>query len=176
MQIRAAALDADGNVLVGGDFSRIGGRECQGIARLTSTGAHDIGFLPKLLDGVVDFSSTPHLLDLPPVVTCLAQTPDGDWLLGGQFWLADFVPRLGMVRVRGGASEFKFHSVTCLGNGRNLIRFSEPRGQEWSIQGSANLRDWVDLSPGRPTRDTVEYTDETIPPSSTRFYRAVRIP
>jgi uncharacterized delta-60 repeat protein len=70
--VRALALQSDGNVVIGGDFSAFNGAARNHIARLTSTGALDTTFMAGLsgVDGTVE---------------CLGLQADGRVLIGGGF-------------------------------------------------------------------------------------------
>lgn len=71
--IYALALQPDGKLLVGGRFDAVGGVARPSLARLTTTGTLDAGFVP------------PATLDGP--VYALAQQPNGRVVLGGSFSL-----------------------------------------------------------------------------------------
>ena len=74
--VYALAIQPDGKILVGGDFTSLGGQTRVAFGRLNTNGTLDTGF-------------NPHVLDLPPIntVTARAQAillqPDGKIVLGG---------------------------------------------------------------------------------------------
>jgi uncharacterized delta-60 repeat protein len=73
----AMALQADGKVLIGGNFTMLNGANCHGIARLNSDGTRDDNFNPgTLLTGNSFTYST---------VLSLATQADGKILVGGTF-------------------------------------------------------------------------------------------
>ncbi|HPS76973.1 MAG TPA: hypothetical protein PLS53_02325 [Thermoanaerobaculaceae bacterium] len=83
--VRALALQPDGKVLLGGDFSRIDGTTRNCIARLNADGTLDPTFDP----GTGGNGS----------VAVLAPQPDGKVLLGGSFTSINGVARLGVARL-----------------------------------------------------------------------------
>ncbi len=77
--VYALALQPDGKVLVGGDFTRLGGAARPALARLNPDGTADTGFAPPIEP--LRFSTATY----PPQVTALARQANGDVLLGGSF-------------------------------------------------------------------------------------------
>ncbi len=69
-RVWALVVQADGQALVGGDFTAMGGTACRGLARLASATALDPGFPTALFNGIV---------------YALAVQPDGKILVGGNF-------------------------------------------------------------------------------------------
>ncbi|HEX2912716.1 MAG TPA: Calx-beta domain-containing protein [Chloroflexia bacterium] len=90
--INAIALDANGKILVGGNFDNFNGTSCRGILRLLSDGTVDPSFNP----GVgVDSAS-----DEGKVVTSIVIQPqDGKILIGGYFSSYNGVSRVGLARL-----------------------------------------------------------------------------
>jgi uncharacterized delta-60 repeat protein len=70
--VRAVAMDADGKILIAGDFTTVDGATRNGIARLKDDGTLDTGFLNEL-DGA------------DGAVNALAVQADGKILIGGDF-------------------------------------------------------------------------------------------
>ena len=81
-QIVAAAEQGNGLVIIGGDFSQVGGLARNRIARLNTSGTVDPSFDPNI-DGAVN---------------CIAVQPDGKILVGGNF---------GSVKPNGGATALR---------------------------------------------------------------------
>src|SRR5262249_22469604 len=67
--ILAFAQQADGKILIGGAFTKIGGQSRGGVARLNANGTLDDAFIPFADDWV----------------QCIAVQPDGKILIGGWF-------------------------------------------------------------------------------------------
>ncbi len=81
--VRAIALQANGQVLIAGDFTQVSGIARSRIARLNSNGTLD-----------TNFNAT-----LNASAYALAIQPDGTLLVGGAFSLANGAPRSGLVRL-----------------------------------------------------------------------------
>ena len=76
--VYALALDASGNILVGGDFTSYNTTNCNHIARLLPNGALDMTFLPDTGNGLPNFGTDQD-------VWAVATDTNGDILLGGEF-------------------------------------------------------------------------------------------
>jgi uncharacterized delta-60 repeat protein len=79
--IYCLAVQPDGKILVGGDFSELNGQARTSLGRLNPDGTVDPGFAPEL--GGVRY----------PAVHCLVQQPDGKIVVGGEFWTLAGQPR-----------------------------------------------------------------------------------
>jgi len=80
--VKAIAVQSDGKILIGGNFTSVGGVPRTYLARLNADGSLDEGFAPSL--------------NLP--VFCLALQADGSIIVGGQFFSPGFTRR-GLVRL-----------------------------------------------------------------------------
>jgi uncharacterized delta-60 repeat protein/uncharacterized repeat protein (TIGR01451 family) len=83
--VYAIALDADGKILVGGDFTEINGIPCPRIARLNPDGTLDSTFNPGL--------------GVDSTVRTIVVQPDGMILIGGSFTAINGVSRLFFARL-----------------------------------------------------------------------------
>jgi uncharacterized delta-60 repeat protein len=83
--VRALAIQADGKVLLGGEFTSVNGIRQDHLTRLTTDGNVDLTF--RIGAGT----------DEP--VTCLVIQPDGKLIIGGQFTAYAGVPRGGIARL-----------------------------------------------------------------------------
>lgn len=83
--VRTIALQSDGKVLVGGDFTAINGTNCNRVARLNANGSLDTGF--QVIRGVES-----------PVSSLVLQ-PDGQVLIGGAFTFINGTNRYGRDRL-----------------------------------------------------------------------------
>ena len=75
--VAAIAVQTDGRILIGGNFTSVGGTTRNHLARLMPDGTLDTGFIPSM--------------NLP--VFCLAVQADGGILAGGQFFSPGFTKR-----------------------------------------------------------------------------------
>jgi len=89
--VQAVAVQADGKVLIGGQFSTVNGTNCNSVARLNANGSLDLSFQPNV--ATINPGS-----DCPPGYFCstglwttthLLVQPDGQVLIGGH--LATYV-------------------------------------------------------------------------------------
>lgn len=85
-------LQTDGKVIIGGGFTTFAGVARTGIARLTTTGALDAGFLPPSLGGT------------SAAVACTVAQTDGKVMIGGNFATADGVAHAGLARLNADGS------------------------------------------------------------------------
>ncbi len=85
--VYALALQGDGKIVVGGDFTEVGGQMRDRIARLEANGSLDLGFDPGVSGGS------------NPLVKSLAVQADGKILVGGEFTIAGGQPRTNIARL-----------------------------------------------------------------------------
>ena len=89
-KIKAVAVQPDGKVLIGGDFTEAGGRYLSGIARLNADGSFDATFDPGTgVDGYVQG---------------VALQPDGRVLIAGYFGSANGAARTSLARLNADGS------------------------------------------------------------------------
>ncbi|HWB03667.1 MAG TPA: proprotein convertase P-domain-containing protein [Verrucomicrobiales bacterium] len=129
--VYAIAPAADGGILIGGDFTLVGGVSRPGLARLTASGELDANFTLKGLP-------------TNPVVRCLAAVPGG-WLAGGMGFTVRR-PWLAFIPADGG-------SVVNMENGWS---FNATAGQE--VRALLPLPDGRVLAGGTFTATTAGYT------------------
>ncbi|MBE7500984.1 MAG: PKD domain-containing protein [Verrucomicrobiales bacterium] len=114
--VRALAVESEGTLLVGGEFSTLSGQSRQRLARLRPTGALDPDFRP-LFDGTV---------------RALAVQTDGQILVGGSFRNVSSASRPYLVRLNpdgtvqtgfasGNSPDGDVHAIALEPNGRILI-------------------------------------------------------
>jgi uncharacterized delta-60 repeat protein len=94
--VGALALQPDGKVLIGGDFTTYNGTTRNGIARLNSDGSLDTAFNPGtgVYDGSLGYG----------YVAALAPQPDGKVLIGGGFTTYNGTPRNRIARLNSDGS------------------------------------------------------------------------
>jgi uncharacterized delta-60 repeat protein len=96
-RVTALALQPDGRVVIGGNFTSIDSVSRNSMARLMSDGSLDLGFDPGSGVEVPAFSSSEAF------VSSLALQPDGRVLLAGNFETFDGVARKNIARVERGS-------------------------------------------------------------------------
>jgi uncharacterized delta-60 repeat protein len=94
-RVNCLAVQADGKILVGGDFEGLAGVEAYGFGRLNADGNGDDTF-------VSPFNGGP--LGGEPMMWCTAVQPDGKILVGGDFILLGAAPRTNIVRLHADGS------------------------------------------------------------------------
>ncbi len=98
--VRAVALQRDGRVLIGGDFTGVNGHLLNRIARLATNGQVDVTFDPGsgVTDGATSIDVYCELIDLTGVYA-IAVEADGRVLIGGDFTKVNGVTRPGVARL-----------------------------------------------------------------------------
>jgi uncharacterized delta-60 repeat protein len=76
--VYALAVDANGNILVGGDFTSYNTTNCNHIARLFPNGALDTTFLPDTGNGLANFGTDQDVM-------AVATDGNGNIIIGGEF-------------------------------------------------------------------------------------------
>src|SRR5262245_46462629 len=84
--VRAVAVQPDGKVLIGGDFTTVHARMCTALARLNADGSVDMTFASKIAGTVSSWPPTPS-------VSSVAVQADGKILIGGYFTTVSGVAR-----------------------------------------------------------------------------------
>ncbi|MFM9125521.1 MAG: delta-60 repeat domain-containing protein, partial [Actinomycetota bacterium] len=106
--IRAIALQADGKIIIGGDFTSIGSTAMSGVARLNADGTLDTSFANP---GIT-------LTGTLPVVNALALRADGKIVIGGQFSHIGGTPYAGAARLNAnGTLDATFANPQIAGGG-----------------------------------------------------------
>lgn len=85
--VRAIALQLDGGILIGGDFTNVNGTAVNHIARLNVTGALDLAFVTNSAGGING------------TVSSISLQADNRIVVGGQFTLANGVTRNNLTRL-----------------------------------------------------------------------------
>ena len=90
-QVTALALQSDGKILVGGDFTTFNGVFRSHITRLDSDGSLDTAFNPG--QGISNYGIS------YPKINCISIQTDGKIIVGGNFDLYDSIPVHGLCRL-----------------------------------------------------------------------------
>jgi uncharacterized delta-60 repeat protein len=98
--VHALAVQSNGFVVIGGDFSSVAGQACQFLARLDAFGAVDASFVGP---GIIGGSSY-------PAITCIVIETNGQIVVGGHFTSMDGYSALGVARLNAdGSVDGSFH-------------------------------------------------------------------
>jgi uncharacterized delta-60 repeat protein len=105
--VRSLVAQADGRVIIGGEFSTVRGAARSGIARLNADGTVDRTFDPGL--GVTSVRRPPprvgtNYTTTSGVVYSIASQPDGRLLIGGDFFMVNGVNRNRIARLNADGS------------------------------------------------------------------------
>ena len=154
----AVGLQANGKVVVAGDFTTINGTNRVRYARLTTTGALDAGFDPGL--------------GANNTVYALAIQRDNHIILGGDFSKVNGFPRSGVARVIGRNDDLLVLSYVVLAGVPRQIQIviaSQP-GRSYVLDASLMLPNWMPLRTNIASGVTLEFT-EPIDGSTQKFFR-----
>lgn len=152
-RIRALALQADGKLIVGGDFQNVDGIPWRNVARLNTNGSNDAGFHP--LAGPVTRN-----------VYAVAVQPDGKILVGGNFDTISATSQPRLARLNPDATidagfapviNFEVFSIVVEDDGRILIGggFTLVNGVARTHMARLNADGTLDLTFDPSPNDTV---------------------
>lgn len=154
------AVQADGKLIVGGEFAFYNGQAKSGVARTNPDGS---------LDSVFDPGTGPN-----NAVGSIAIQSDGRILVAGRFSSFNGAPRNGLVRLKGDPAPFRFSPPSALDGGPFQLMFLGEDQARYAIDSSSNLLDWLPLINLSVTNATMPIVDAEI--HSRRFYRARLLP
>ncbi len=118
--VRSIALQPDGKVLMGGDFTTVNGTNRNHIARLNANGSLDLGFNPGT--------------GADEVVRSIALQSDGNVLIGGDFTFVNGVVRPNVARLLGNSTSLTIARL----NGAAIVAW--PLGAlNFQLQETTNL-------------------------------------
>jgi uncharacterized delta-60 repeat protein len=156
--VYAVASQADGKVLLGGDFTSINRTNRNRIARLNNDGSVDLSFEPGLGANNTVFAVGP--------------LPNGKVMIAGSFTTVNGQPRIGIARLSGDdPTDVIFQPNSVLQNGIFYIFFSSQAGRIYSIEASTDLVNWTPLANIKASGSTTGYTDLNAGGNPRRFYR-----
>ncbi len=165
--VRALAVQDDQKILLGGDFTAIGGQSAGRVARLNSTGDLDAGFQTGTGANAIVYS--------------VAVDPGRFAIVGGEFSSFAGVPRPRVARVRVVPNVETFAPVMVplargdVTGGPISVRFEGRAGNRYALDGSDNLITWTGVVTNTAVANDAQLTDST-PPASRRFYRIRQVP
>jgi len=166
-QATAVVLQPDGKAIMGGFFTTYNGVARSRIARLNLDGSLDTSFDPGTgISGGAD-----------PGVLALAVQPDGKVLVAGDFTHYNGTERKGLLRLRGSppvipAKPFRLEVGGRRPDGKFELRVAGEAGRLYTVEGSANLRDWGTVGQVTGGAQPVVFVDDTAAGLPQRSYRA----
>jgi len=165
--VRALAVQSDQQVLIGGDFTTVGGQALGRIGRLTSSGSVDAAFQPGS--------------GANGIVYTVAIDPGRFAVVGGEFSNFAGVPRSRVARVRLVPNAEAFDPVIVpllqadVTGGPITVHFEGRAGNTYALDGSDNLATWTGVVTNTAVANESQLTDPT-PPATRRFYRIRQVP
>jgi len=148
-------IQADGRVIVGGDFSQVNGQPRAALARVNGDGSLDPAFNPGAAGGMNGYTS----------VHSLALQVDGKILAGGLFSALAGVPRYGIGRLNN--SEPATQTLTIRNTSITWLRGGTgPEFWRTSFDVSTNGLDWRRLGAGTRIPGGWTLSAPTLPPNS----------
>ncbi len=158
--VRTVALQADGKVLIGGDFTSVNGTNRSNIARLNTDGSLDNSFNPST--GAYAIYS-------------IAEQRDGKAVVGGYFSFVNGINRKDIVRLFGDNPP-RFISIKPLLTGGMELTGWAATNAHLQLDFSTNLSEWNSLFQFTNITGTFIYADNEAANSPHRFYRALWLP
>jgi len=162
--VMAIAVQADGKVLVGGDFTRLADPTCcalhdrNGIARLNRDGSVDTSF---------DVGAGVN----PAYVTALQVRSDLKVLAGGAFSTYNGTGRGGIVRIHG---DMRARITDWNYNSGIALTIANQPGKTYVIEASTNMATWTPIATNTPTTSSFQFRDTNA--TSARLYRVRELP
>jgi len=164
--VYSVAVQSDGKVLIGGNFTAVNGVGRTNIARLNPDGAMDSGFLSGLSGADSD-------------VWSVAVQTDGRVLIGGFFNMVNGVPAAHFARLWGSADiPPQIKSINRSGGDVSLSWYViSNRTYRVQHTGDLSTNNWADLPGDISASDaTAGKTDADPGGASQRFYRVLLLP
>jgi uncharacterized delta-60 repeat protein len=154
------ALQPDGKILVGGEFTSLLGTDHNCLARLNPDGTLDGSFLNGQY-GPND------------VVRSLSLQSDGKLLLGGQFTEVNDVPLNFVARLLTAPGAARMSNLRLI-NGQFSFDMIGEAGKTLIVQGSTNLQQWVSLATNVLQATPSTFSDSQSLTLRQRYYRLMQ--
>lgn len=197
-EVEGLALQADGKILIAGDFTTVRGVPRSGLARLHADGTLDFDFTPgaygssyviqSRLDGAILIGgdligsglqqlNTSGTLDtnftsnVNNSVHQIAIQGDGKILIAGQFTLVNGMPRSHIARLIGHPGSEVSLGLLSVFKGLPGFELSSVTARTVVVEASTNLVDWIGIQSLPLARDPVRFDDPHSTNFPSRFYR-----
>ncbi len=157
------ALQTDGKILLGGDFTRVNGTNRNHIARLNADGSLDTSFDPGTGANGTVYS--------------IALACDGKIMIGGGFTLVSGAPRRGIARLNGDKPALRTRTWMGYQGGQFSLFSSSQAGCRYALEASTTLGNgaWIPLRTNMALGSSISFTDTNAPPFGQRFYRVRQV-
>jgi uncharacterized delta-60 repeat protein len=153
--VYSLAVQADGKILVGGEFTTLGGQPRTNIARLNADGTLDGDFNPGASLGPCPGTSGPS-------VSSLAVQADGKILVGGSFTTLGGQPRTSIARFNNTGSATR--SLSYDGSTLTWLRGgTSPEAWRTTFEVSTNATSWSGLGAGTRIPGGWQLTGVSVP-------------
>ncbi len=176
--IYAMALQEDGKIIIGGDFTQITALVTNAATKVVSSKFVSRTRIARLnQDGSLDESFDPGY-GANDTVLAVAVQLDGKVLLAGKFSEVDRVNRNGLARLNGdpglAPASITINEVARDANGQVSFVFVTQAGRSYVIETSTDLVNWTQKGTVSATASTAEFTDLNANPAR-GFYRVRRV-
>ena len=159
--IYAMAVQTDGRIIIGGDFTTYNGTNRSRYARLNPNGALDLSFDPgRGADGTV---------------YSLALLNDGKVILGGDFDMVNGFSRRGVARINGDTAPLTIVNVGTTVDGFPSFSFAAQPGVAYVIEGTSDFVSWTALVTNVASSTSITYTETNFAFMMQQFYRVRRL-
>jgi uncharacterized delta-60 repeat protein len=156
------AVQPDGKIVIGGEFTTYDGSTRHRIARINSNGLLD----PQFDAGIGPDNS----------VSFMAIQGDGKILVAGKFTSVSGSLRSGLARLNGDQARSSLSQPTLLGDGQFQLIFKGVAQVHYALEASSNLSQWSAITNFTGTTNPMTLFDPVAQYYSNRFYRAVSLP
>ncbi|MBI4326068.1 MAG: hypothetical protein HY674_12490 [Chloroflexi bacterium] len=176
--VYAMALQEDGKIIIGGDFTQITALATNATTKVVSSKFVSRTRIARLnQDGSLDESLDPGY-GANDTVLAVAVQLDGKVLVAGEFSELDRVSRNGIARLNGDpglvAPAITINSVARLTNGQVRFVFGAQAGRTYVIEASTDLVNWTQKGTVSAAAAIAEFTDLNANPAR-GFYRVRRV-
>ena len=159
--IYAMAVQPDGRILIGGDFTTINGTNRNRYARLNPNGSLDLSFDPGR--GADD------------TVFSIALLNDGKVILGGAFTMVNGFNRRGVARINGDTAPLTIINTGMTVDGYPSFGFGAQPGVAYVIEGTSDFVNWTALVTNVASGTSITYTETNFTFMTQQFYRVRRL-
>ncbi len=175
--VTALQSDAQGRLILGGQFRAIGEVAQRGIARLNGDGSLDTTFGAGASGLGSAVFPAPRNGDL--LVTTIALEGKGSVLIGGSFATVDQQVRLGLARFQPDSSvppptgTLRLSGITHATGGTVSFLVTGESGRSYRIESSSDLKNWTTAGAVTGATTPQPFSDPNPSNGAQRFYRAV---